>query len=186
MKFKFLSILLGIGLAFSLASTVWFGVSSARAENDLARQVAKTAQLEAQNARLGHDVKKAQKEATWLRRDLRLNYQALSSREAEKAALAADKQALKAQLNEVYNCDQKASDWSGTYAPDSVVDRVCGPKPETGSDTAALGLYARCTGARITNGQLLEWAIELLERLRLSNRDKAALRAWAESVTADD
>lgn len=64
----------------------------------------------------------SQGEAAGLARELKLNWQALEQREAERVRLATENEALAAELKEVYENDPEAKDWADTLCPDGVLD----------------------------------------------------------------
>lgn len=64
----------------------------------------------------------SQAEAAGLSKELKLNWQALERREAERNRLAAENEALAAKLKEVYANDESAKAWADSPCPDSVLD----------------------------------------------------------------
>lgn len=174
-------------LLLTLAGGTMSHLARVRAEGEARDQAARAAAMEIELGRRAGELAEAARANAYLRKDLKLNYQALSAREVQRAALAAEKQALKTALNEVYTHDQTAKAWAATLCPGAVLDRLCGPVPvPAGSPGPSPGdLSARCPRA-LTNGQLLAWAVELREALRMSNQDKAALRNWARERAAAD
>ena len=78
--------------------------------------------VKAENAALKIEASTARAEAAGLERELKLNYQALQAREAEKERLANEYAALVATIEEVYLNDPDAKAWADTPCPDGIVE----------------------------------------------------------------
>lgn len=99
---------LAAGLAFFALQSWRAGRAADKLETELSQ---KTQQLEV-----------AQAEAAGLAKELKLNWQALQARDAERNRLAAENKALAAELKEVYENDPDAKNWADTLCPDGVLD----------------------------------------------------------------
>ena len=134
-------------------------------------------------AGLSRELAAAKNEAAMLAQELRLNYQALSARQAEVNRLEKETAADQAAIREVCVNDQTAEAYINTIVPVDIAAWLCGPASVhlSGTDSLAApgGLPSGCAGAKITNGDLINWTLELRKALRQSNSDKAALRRWA-------
>ena len=89
-----------------LAGATWFYVGQLRAERDLAAMQSQS--LARENAALSAEVE--------------ANTRALANREAERARLAAENEALRGRLEEVYERDPEARAWADSPCPDGVLE----------------------------------------------------------------
>lgn len=80
--------------------------------------------LEIDNLRLRQAAALAGAEVAGLRRELAEGQAALRAREAEKARLAAQSQALVRELEELYNNDKSCQTWADGLVPDPVYRRM--------------------------------------------------------------
>ena len=81
--------------------------------------------LRAENARLVSEAAQAEAVIAGMRSALDDNRRALEAREAENARLAADHRSALAELEKVYETDEKACDWAGGDVPDGVLKLLC-------------------------------------------------------------
>jgi hypothetical protein len=103
-KFKLAAALIGAAAMLGL----WFYVRALSADND----------------RLAAAAQAAQAEAAGLKLELSANFAALAAREMARAALAAETETLRRQLEEVYQNDDLAKTWSNDPLPDAVYQRL--------------------------------------------------------------
>lgn len=80
--------------------------------------------LEVDNLRLNQAAVLSAAEAGSLRRELAAGQAALRTREAEKVRLAAQTEALRHELEELYNNDKPCQTWADSLVPDPVYGRL--------------------------------------------------------------
>lgn len=80
--------------------------------------------LAADNLGLSQTADRAGAEVAALRRELAAGRAAMIEREAEKARLAAQTEALRCELEELYNNDKPCQTWADSLMPDPVYRRL--------------------------------------------------------------
>ncbi len=85
---------------------------------------AERAELAADRDRLAVELTAAREQAASVAKELKLNFQALTRREAEKAELADATESLRRELEEVYQNDTPCQTWAATPVPDPVYRRL--------------------------------------------------------------